>query len=141
MRKYFAFFSFSRACLKKALCKMCITICGRFLSASSISFSPSWKSEPGTFPFFLQPLSVSYPENTEIQSVFSPLLPIFPEFPPEKSGSKAFHGDRSKGGKRGSLDTSHSADPGTEAASSVYAIYHRGNLLHTASGGRVHNDL
>ena len=52
MRKYFAFFSFSRAYLKKALCKMCITICGRFLSASSISFSPSWKSEPGTFPFF-----------------------------------------------------------------------------------------
>ena len=35
----------------------------------------------------------------------------------------------------------HSTDPGTEAASSVYAIYHRGNLLHTASGGRVHNDL
>ena len=30
MRKYFAFFSFSRACLKKAFCKMCITICGRF---------------------------------------------------------------------------------------------------------------
>ena len=30
---------------------------------------------------------------------------------------------------------------GTEAASSVYAIYHRGNLLHTASGGRVHYDL
>ena len=30
---------------------------------------------------------------------------------------------------------------GTEAASSVYAIYHRGDLLHTASGGRVHYDL
>ena len=29
MRKYFAFFSFSRACLKKAFCKMCVTICGR----------------------------------------------------------------------------------------------------------------
>ena len=30
MRKYFAFFSFSRACLKKAFCKMCVTICGIF---------------------------------------------------------------------------------------------------------------
>ena len=56
--------------------------------------------------------------------------------------AKSVEGRRgSKGGKRGSLDTSHSADPGTEATSSVYAIYHRGNLLHTASGGRVHYDL
>ena len=35
----------------------------------------------------------------------------------------------------------HCADTGTEASSSVHAVYHRRDLLHTASGGRVHHDL
>ena len=43
--------------------------------------------------------------------------------------------------KRCTVDTPHCADTGTEASSSVHAVYHRRDLLHTASGGRVHHDL
>ena len=40
---------------------------------------------------------------------------------------------RSKGCKRCTLDTSYSPDRRTETASSIHAIHHRRNLLHTSS--------
>ncbi len=97
MRKYFAFFSpFPEICLnwpgKRHLSAKCASQFhfGRFLSASSISFSPSWKSEPGTFPFFCNLCLCHILKIPKYNQSFSLLLPIFPEFPPEKSGSKSF---------------------------------------------------